>query len=430
MRAMSAAETDTPDTTDESAVDGGVPRWRRILCGVLVVLVCILAPLSVLAVWTHNTLLDTDQYVDTVGPLARDGDIQKALANTVVLQLEDNVDVAKEVKDALPPRAAFVAPFIAEGIHQFAYNAALRIAESDKFQSLWDNVNRRAHGAVVKVLTGNESRRVTTKNGEVALQLGPIAQKVQGALAKIGVDIFPSDGGTPTTAHQFVLFKSEDLTKIQGGVDLLDQLATWLPILMLVMLATAITISPNRRRTVLRAAIGIGIAMALLLILFNVARSIYLDAGFKNRDAAGSAYDQILSFLRLSARTALAVAIVVAIGAWLAGPGRLATRIREGVKKLASGGETQAIEESKVARFVTRYKTPLRAVVVGLALLILILMSRVSPLAVLIVALVVVLGLVIIEVLGRGAAPQETAAVGAGDSKAAAPKKAPPKSSP
>jgi len=412
---MSTADAgDTTETTSETGPDGArVPRWRRILCGVLVVLVCILAPVSVLAVWTRNTLLNTDQYVDTVGPLAQDADVQQAVADRLVLEFSKNVDVEQEVQNALPEKAAFVAPFVAQGINQFVGNATLKLLETDQFQSLWDGINRRAHDKVVAVLTGNEGGRVTTKNGEVTIQLGPIAEKVQGALSKVGVDIF---SGT-TTKPELVLFKSEELTKIQGAVDLLDQVAIWLPILMLVLLITAIAISPNRRRTVLRTAIGIAIGMALLLVIFNVARSFYLDAGFKNKDAAGAAYDQILSFLRLSARTALAVAIVVAIGAWLAGPGRLATRIREGVKRLSSGGESQAIEQSSVGRFVSGHKTALRAVVIGFALLLLILLARVTPLTVLIIALVVVLGLVIIEILGRGAPPPEA---GAGEERSGA----------
>ena len=41
-----------------------VPRWRRILVGFLVVVGCVLAPISIIGVWVHNTLLDTDQWVD------------------------------------------------------------------------------------------------------------------------------------------------------------------------------------------------------------------------------------------------------------------------------------------------------------------------------------------------------------------------------
>ena len=44
---------------------------QRVLVAVLVIIGCVLAPLSLVAVWTRNTLLDTDNYVSTVAPLAR-----------------------------------------------------------------------------------------------------------------------------------------------------------------------------------------------------------------------------------------------------------------------------------------------------------------------------------------------------------------------
>jgi hypothetical protein len=400
MRAMAEAGGDQAAATSAdrgSDTTPKVPRWRRITCGVLVVLVCILAPVSLLAVWTRNTLLNTDQYVDTVGPLAQNSDIQQAIADQVVLQLRENTDIAQRVKDALPAKASFVAPFVAQGIEQFVHTATLKIVESDRFQSLWENLNRKAHGQVIAVLEGNEGGRITTKKGEVALQLGPIVQKVQGALSKIGVDVFSGN----EKPRELVLFKSEDLTKIQGLVQLLDDVASWLPFVLVAMLAAAIALSGNRRRTVLRTAIWIAVGMALVLVIFNVGRSFYLDA-FRNRDAAAAAYDQVLSFLRLSARTALAVAIIVAIGAWIAGPGRLATRIREGVKGLASGEGRGAGESTAVSRFVVRYRVALRVVVIGLGLLILVILTAPTPLAVLIIALLVLAALIIIEVLGRG----------------------------
>ncbi len=380
------------------------PRWRRITCGVLVVLVCVLAPVSLLAVWTRNTLLNTDQYVETVGPLAAEPAIQNAIANRVVQTLVQNVDLETEIKDALPERAAFVAPFVAQGIENFARDASLRLMESDRFQNLWNDANRRAHAQVVKVLTGEGSSKISTKDGQVVVRLGPIVETVREQLDKLGIDVFGDSGGS-RASQQLVLFQSDTLTQIQGGVDLLDQVAIWLPILLLVMLVLAIAISPNRRRTILRAAIWIAVGMALVLIAFNVGRTFYLDAvtgAGANRDAAEVAYNQILSFLRLSARTAFAVAVIVAIGAWIAGPGRLATRIRGAFTGLAEGQGATGAEPSGLARFVAQYKTPLRVLVIGIALLALVLLNSVTPLTVVVIAVVVVLLLLLVEFLARG----------------------------
>jgi hypothetical protein len=378
------------------------PKWRRVLCGVLVVIVCVLAPLSLLAVWTRNTLLNTDQYVDTVGPLAEDPAIQQAISNRVVQALAANVDIEQEVADALPERAAFVAPFVATGIENFVREATLRLAESERFQNLWNEANRRAHTQVVAVLTGEGSDRVSTENGEVVVRLGPIVETVKNQLSNLGLDIFDESAGT-RVSRQLVLFKSEDLTKIQGAVSLLDDIAWGLPILLVVLLAVAILISPNRRRTVLRTAIWIAVGMALVLVLFNVGRTFYLDAvtgAGADRDAAAAADDQILSFRRLSARTAFVVAVIVAIGAWVAGPGTLATRIRGAVTGMGQSGE-RGVEPTPIGRWVAHYRTALRVAIIGVALAVLISMDRVTPLTVVVIAVIVVILLVLVEFLGR-----------------------------
>jgi hypothetical protein len=421
MRAMTNAAGDAIET--KTSTKSG-PRWRRFTCGVLVVLVCILAPVSLLAVWTHNTLLETDQYVDTVGPLAGEPAIQNAVSNRVVQALETNVDLEGEIKAALPEKAAFVAPFVAKGIENFARDATLRFAESDRFQNLWDEANRRAHKQVVAVLTGEGSDRVTTKNGEVAVQLGPIVERVREQLSKLGIDVF-SDSGGERASRQLVLFQSEDLTKIQGAVEVFDKVAIWLPILLIVMLALALAISLNRRRTLFRTAIWIAVGMALVLILLSVGRGFYLDAvtsAGANRDAAEAAYNQILDFLRLSASTALVLAVIVAIGAWLAGPGRTATRVRGAFTGLSEG--RAGTEPSAVGRFVARYRTPLWVVIIGLALLVLALMNRVTPLTVIVTAVIVALLLILVEFLSRGAPKDD----GGGSSSAPA-RQAPMKAS-
>jgi len=85
---------------------GTVPRWRRVLCAVLVVLGCVFVPLSIHAVWIHNTLLNTDQYVSTVGPLAGNADVQNALAARISNTVVNSSDVEARIKGALPPKVA------------------------------------------------------------------------------------------------------------------------------------------------------------------------------------------------------------------------------------------------------------------------------------------------------------------------------------
>ena len=167
----------------------GTPRWRRIVGTILLVVGCVLVPVSLSAVWVRNTLLDTDNYVSTVGPLASDPQVQQAIANRVTGALFSNVDVEQEVESALPPRAAFLAAPVTNAIRTAVEAATLRLAESDRFETLWERANRRAHEAVVNVLTGGGSR-VTTENGTVAIDTAQIVENVKARLDERGITIF------------------------------------------------------------------------------------------------------------------------------------------------------------------------------------------------------------------------------------------------
>jgi hypothetical protein len=406
--------TDVPETAEQHAstepaarAKAKQPRWRRALVAVLVVIGCVLAPLSIVGVWLKSTLLDTDQYVSTVGPLIDDADVQQALANRITDALLQGTGVQDRITDALPAQASFVAPAIASGLDSFVNQAALRAVQSDAFEKLWDTVNERAHRQVVALLEGKERVKgaVTTNNGQVVVKLGPLVAAVQQQLEDRGIDIF-SGSAASKVKREIVLIDSKDLKQVQGLTDLLQKLGYILPFITLLLFAAAIALSGNRRRTILRSALGIALAMALLLVLFNSGRHFYLDAlpSTVSRPAAAAVYDQVLSFLRLSLRTAFAIALVIALGAWLAGPGKAATRIRSTTLALVRGHDTGE-EPSGVAVWVARYKTPLRIVVLAIGFAILVITSAPTPLEVLIIAIVVVLALLLVEFLGRSVRP-------------------------
>ena len=241
------------------------------------------------------------------------------------------------------------------------------------------------------------------------LTLGPIAEKVQGVLDKAGVDVFTnSSGSTP----QIVLISSSDLKSAQSITDLLQKLAWVLPVLTILAFARRHRPlgEPPAHRAAVRAGPGPGPG--------HPARGAEHRAPLLPRRPPGDAsavpaatavYDQLLSFLRLSLRTGFVLAIVVALGAWLAGPGSLATKIREGTLQLVRGHDTGE-EPSGLAVWVARYKTPLRVVVIGIALAILVAINAPTPAEVIVLAIIVILALLLIEFLGRAVRTADTAA--------------------
>jgi hypothetical protein len=381
------------------------PRWRRALAAVLVVVGCILAPLSALSVWMKTALLETDNYVATVAPLAHNEKVQAALADRITNALTQNSAVAsvrQQIIDRLPKQAQFVAPKISDTVASVVHEGALRLVQSDQFAKLWEEANRRAHTKIVALLEAKGSKFVDTKNGEITVDLGPIAQTVNEQLQSHGINAF-SDAAASASDKQLVLIDSSLLKSGQDITNLLQQLAFVLPVLTFSCFAAAIWLSPNRRRTVLRSALGVALGMSVLLIAMNGGRHFYLSALPEkvNTGAAGAVYDQLFNAFRLALRATFALAFIIAIAAWVSGPGRTATSMREGVLHLVRGRGAAGGEASAFACWVARYRSVLRISVIGLALAILVFTSKTTPAQVVVIAVLALIAILLLEYLSR-----------------------------
>jgi hypothetical protein len=286
------------------------------------------------------------------------------------------------------------------------HDATLKLVQSDQFATLWKEANRRAQSQIVALLEGKKIRNAETNNGEVVLDIGAIAQKVNSGLEQHGITAF-SDKANSASDKQIVLIKSIWLKRGQNATNLLQKLAVVLPILTLLCFGFAIGLSPNRRRTILRGALGLALGMALLLIAFNGGRHFYLNVlpSTVNVNAAGALYDQLLGTLRLALRTGFVFALVAALAAWLAGPAKPATRVRDGVLHLVRGAGPPGGEASSFGLYVSRHKNGLRVLVLGIGLVVLVAMSAPTPLVVIVIAVLVLVGILLIEFFGRRATP-------------------------
>jgi hypothetical protein len=393
---MTSERAATPEQRD-------VPRWRRIVAVVLLVVGVILVPVSLSAIWVRNTLLDTDQYVDTIGPLAENSEIQQGLADRITTALFADDRVEERIADVLPARADVLAAPISSGLEGVTNAAALRLFESDRFETVWENANRRAHSAVVDVLTGGGSR-ISTEDGTVSINIEQIFDNVKQRLDARGITLF-DDVELPAKYQSVVLIQSQELEQAQSLTDLLQKLAWVLPVVALLCLAGGIALARDRRRRLMWTGIWVAIAVLIQLALLSVGRNFYLEAitaSGVRRGSAGAVWDQLTTFLRQSGRTMIVLALLVAIGAWIAGPSASAVRIR-GLWTRGLGRSTD-VEAGPVAAFVARSKTGLRITGAVIALAVLMLWNHPKGVTVLAVAIVYVIYLAAIELLGRSAA--------------------------
>jgi hypothetical protein len=320
---------------------------RSAVSALLILLGCLLVPVSVLTVWVHGIVLDTDRYVATVAPLATDPAIQEAAVDHVsdAVDLRHNsqkvtADIADWLRDqGLPSRAADtiegLAPQLDAALDQAVRKVATHIVHTEEFSAVWIGANRAAHAAVVHALTGKGHGPVGVRGDTVTLNVGAAVQKAKLQLVDAG---FPSASGIPDIHHRTVLFHSHQLDRIKRAVRLLDLAGNWLPTLTIALGATGVLLARGRRRALARAALGAAVASLALALALTMARRYCLDhvpPGVLSRAAAAALFDTVVRFLRVTVLTVLVLCAVVAAGAYLAGPGRLPRAARATAERAA-----------------------------------------------------------------------------------------------
>jgi hypothetical protein len=307
----------------------GSTRTRAIASAALVVVACVLAFVSVLAVWTGALLLNTKSYVKAVGPLIEKPALRDEIAIRVVDQLYSHVDVPGLLRDALPKRADVLAPTLAQGIHDTSVKLASAALATSAVRRVWEDANRIAHDQVVHVLEG-KGKIVSTARGEVAIELQPLAEQVQAALDKNGVHIF--DSVRPADLQRrFVLFRSVDLARAQRATRLLQTLRIWLPIETVVAFGAAVLLARDQRLAIGRSALALAATMVLMTAGIAVGRAFYLDhvGGGIPRATAAVPFDGLVRSLRFWVRVLFALAVGAWFATWVAGSREVLARERE-----------------------------------------------------------------------------------------------------
>lgn len=387
-------------------------RARRAGSWVLLLLALLLAPLAVVAAWVHDTVSDTDRYVATVAPLASAPPVQDVVINRLTDRVVDNVDV-QAVTDALvrtlqdagaPPRvvdgAASLEGPLRNAVRTVVDRTVTRVITSDAFQQVWEGANRRSHAAVVNMLTGDREGAVGAVNGTVQLNVGQVVDQVRERLVDAGFD---KASAIPDTDRTITLFETEQLGKAQDAMRLLDVLGTWLPVLTVVLAALAVWTAPAHRVMLMITATGVGVMMVGLLVVLALIRRVYLDSvppAVLPADAAATIYDTFVRFLRDSTLTLLVVSVIIALVAYLYGPGRLARGVRtaagRGTQATGRGLENAGMHTGAVGRLLAGHRQWITGVVIGAAALTLVLWNHPTVGA---VALVVGVALAVLAVL-------------------------------
>lgn len=346
---------------------------RSTVVVVLLVLATLCITLSPVTIWGRNLVLNTDRYVSTLTPVASNPGVQKLVIQAVDKQVAANVDIPALVAQTLPPKAKLLAGPLQSAFQGLVNAVTTRFVQGRAFKTLWVQVNRTAHKQLVYLLTGQNpagSAVSLNNNGQVVLQLAPIVAQVKAQLVAAGLTVAQN---IPVVGATITIAQVKGLASARRAVHALDTIADVLPWLALVLFAGAIATARRRRRALITSAFCTAGGMIFIGLALLIGRHLYLDRVDPTKvppDTARYLFDTLVRYLREGIRIVLAVALLVALVAWLTGPSSRAGAVRHWVGRAPRAVATAA-EGGPVGQLVTDHARGCRIGIVSAALVLL-----------------------------------------------------------
>jgi hypothetical protein len=302
-------------------------RTRSILAWALLVLGTLILLVGSLTVWVKRQALDTDAWVDVSSELLEDDDVRQALSVYITDQLYTNVDVEARIEQRLPPDLGGLAAPISGALRPASERAVDQLLQRPRVQELWEDVNRAAHEALLRILEDETREGVSTTEGAVTLDLRVFIIQLSEELG-IGEGL---EARIPEDAGKLVVLESDQLSTAQDAVRVVKALSWLVIILAFAAFAGAVWLARDRRAMLRNVGTAFVLVGILLLIIRKLAGSYLVDAlaeGESVRDAAASAWLIGTGLLAEVAWALIIYGVVILVGAVLAGPTVVGRRVR------------------------------------------------------------------------------------------------------
>ncbi len=263
------------------------PRARQITVTTLVVLASTCAVLALIAGYVRHAAVNSDQFANRATVALHDESVRALLAEKITDEI-----VLERASDLIAAR-----PLI-ESITS-------SILDSRAFTHLFRAAVLDVHSAFFN----RDANTVTLTIGDVGTVVSAALEKLRPSLAK----------QVNATGNAEVV--SADVGSVGGEVarlaDDIRLLALALAGLTVLLVAGALWLSPDRRRTVIHLGIGAAAGGVVLVVAYGIVRSVAIDhaSGPDGHDAAGAVWDAFLGDLRTAAWIMAGSGAVVAAAA-------------------------------------------------------------------------------------------------------------------
>lgn len=385
---------------------------------VLIVLGAILAPVAVVASWAKVQLTDTDSFVATYAPLAKDPGVQQYVTDQAVKAIQEHVDIPQltsQVIDGITglgtgPVAtkalnALKAP-LAQGIVSLLQTTVGRFVSSDAFAQVWQDALRASHTQLVATMQGDPKAAIAVgADGSVGVQLGPIIDRVKQLLEDQGLTFAAQ---IPTIDKTITVAQNSSIPTLQVFYNLAIAAGAWLPWVSIGLLALGVIVARRRSLALIGAASALAIAMIVVVAGISIGKIVFIASAspaLVPAGVAGTLYTTVSTAMKDTGVAVLVLAIVVAIVAWYSGPFGVPRRLRgffgSGVAWVRQSAEKHGITTGRVGEWIYAQRVLLRSAVAVIAAVVVLFVRPLTPSLIIWTLVIAAVVIAILELVQR-----------------------------
>jgi len=269
-------------------------RGRSWLAGVAVAIAALLLPTAVVGNWATSQIVNTNNFVNTLAPLASNPAVQKTVSESISNAIDNAIDINKvtsEIVDGignalnLPPELkklinGMSGP-MASGVEGLVHSTVTKAVESPAFSKAFTKALTFTHAQAIALLAGDPNSVVKLGNdGTLTLPLGPLVEDIKQQLVEQKVPfakMIPAINATVTIA------KIPDLALARIAYQIGVGVGMWLPWIVFLLFALSIALARKHWRQlmvggivtfVIAAVLGIGLSFGKIIMVASLQSSL------------------------------------------------------------------------------------------------------------------------------------------------------------
>lgn len=340
-------------------------RWRgrSYVSLILFVIATLLTPIAVIGHWGHQTVVDTQQFIDTVGPLAAQPEIQDAVATVVGDAIITQVDTAELASGLVgsfvgnDSLATLLSGPIKLGIDSAIRQGVTRFVESQAFTQAWVSINRAAQRGFIAALSGEPSGPVRFDGDLLVLDISSLLQQVQQSLVDDGLAVAAAVT-IPDSDAQITLLDSPALAQARTIYSFASPFLSFILLITAALFTLSVLLATRRARATM--SVGVVVLVWAIVLHFGIraAENNFVNA-FKDSIfelAAAVFYNQLLTYLLLAVQGLILLGVVVIILGWFSSTSATAMGARGSIDAgLVDIGQRLPAAFSRIGRPLREY---------------------------------------------------------------------------